>query len=106
MKVCIVQPPYSTDFSQSEKYFQWEMDAFDKCDESMDLIVFPEATDTPCMAHSSEDVSESMNKYFDKIYQKASETAKRCNAIVFFFAKFFDLKFNSFIIKPYGQNRN
>ena len=84
MKVCIVQPPYSTDFSQSEKYFRWEMEAFDKCDETMDLIVFPEAADTPCMAHSAKDVHESMNKYADAIFQKATETAKRCNAIVFF----------------------
>ena len=73
MKVCIVQPPYSTDFSQSEKYFRWEMEAFDKCDETMDLIVFPEAADTPCMAHSAKDVHESMNKYADAIFQKATE---------------------------------
>ena len=84
MKVCIVQPPYSTDFSESEKYFQWEMDAFDRCDDSMDLIVFPEATDIPCMAHSAENVVESYTKFFDPLYQKAIETAKRCNAIVFF----------------------
>lgn len=84
MKVCIVQPPYSTDFSQSEKYFKWEMEAFDRCDESMDLIVFPEATDIPCMAHSAEDVIESYEKYFDRLYTKACETAKRCNAVLFF----------------------
>lgn len=84
MKVCIVQPPYSTDFSQSEKYFKWEMEAFDRCDKSMDLIVFPEATDIPCMAHSAEDVLESYEKYFDRLYTKACETAKRCNAVLFF----------------------
>ncbi len=84
MKVCIVQPPYSTDFSESEKYFQWEMDAFDRCDDSMDLIVFPEATDIPCMAHSAENVVESYTKFFDPLYKKAIETARRCNAIVFF----------------------
>jgi glycerophosphoryl diester phosphodiesterase/predicted amidohydrolase len=84
MKVCIVQPPYSTDHAQSEKYFAWEMDAFDRCDSSMDLIVFPEAADIPCMAHSHEDVLDSVGKYFDKIYEKASQTAKRCNSIVVF----------------------
>lgn len=84
MKVCIVQPPYSTDFSQSEPYFQWEMDAFDRCDSSMDLIVFPEATDIPCMAHSAADILESFHKYFDKLFAKACETARRCNAVVFF----------------------
>ena len=47
MKVCIVQPPYSTDYSLSNAYFQWELDAFDRCDSSMDLIVFPESAATP-----------------------------------------------------------
>ena len=42
MKVCIFQPPYSTDFSQSDAYFDLEMEAFDRCDPSVDLIVFPE----------------------------------------------------------------
>jgi len=84
MKVCIVQPPYSTDFSQSQKYFEWEMQAFDKCDESMDLIVFPEAADIPCMAHSAENMAESHAKYFSKLYEKACETARRCNAVIFF----------------------
>lgn len=84
MKVCIVQPPYSTDFTRSDEYFKWEMETFDKCDSSMDLIVFPECTDVPCMAHSAEDVVESYEKYFDTIYEKACETAKRCDAVVFF----------------------
>lgn len=60
MKVCIAQPPYSTDFSQAEEYFRWEMEAFDRCDESMDLIVFPESADSPCMAHSEDDVKKPM----------------------------------------------
>ena len=84
MNVCIVQPPYSTDFTKSEKYFKWEMDAFDQMDDSMDLIVFPEATDSPCMAHSADDIRESFKKYFEKLYAKACETAKRCNAVLFF----------------------
>lgn len=84
MKVCIVQPPYSTDYSKSDEYFKWEMEAFDRCDTTMDLIVFPEATDTPCMAHSADDVVNSYTKYFHAIFEKACETAKRCNAVVFF----------------------
>lgn len=84
MKVCIVQPPYSTDFSQSDKYFKWYMEAFEQCDESMDIIVFPEASDIPCMAHSADDIKTSYNKFFDKLLNKAIETAKRCDAVVFF----------------------
>ena len=88
MKVCIVQPPYSTDYSRSDEYFKWEMEAFDRCDPTMDLIVFPEATDTPCMAHSADDVVNSYTKYFDALFEKACETAKRCNAVVFFNAHY------------------
>ena len=83
MKVCIVQTPYSTDYSKSDEYFKWEMEAFDRCDPTMDLIVFPEATDTPCMAHSADDVVNSYNKYFNALFEKACETAKRCNALLF-----------------------
>ena len=84
MKVCIVQPPYSTDYSQSEAYFRWEMDAFDRCDSSMDLIVFPESAATPCMAHNPEEMRLSQQRFFAPLLEKACRTAKRCNAIVFF----------------------
>ncbi|HHX20325.1 MAG TPA: hypothetical protein GX722_00905 [Clostridiales bacterium] len=84
MKVCVFQPPYSTDFSQSDAYFDLEMEAFDRCDPSMDLIVFPEYVDVPCMAHSAQELAQSRSKYFDRAFEKACETAKRCNAVVFF----------------------
>lgn len=84
MKVAIVQPPYSTDHSLSDEYFKWEIEAFDACDETMDLIVFPESSEVPCMAHSYEDVVRSHTKYFDALMKKACETAARCDAVVFF----------------------
>ena len=58
MKVCIVQPPYSTDYSLSDAYFQWELDAFDRCDSSMDLIVFPESAAKRCNIFWSDDPAE------------------------------------------------
>ena len=82
MNVCIVQPPYSTDYSQSEAYFLWEMNKMDECDECMDIIVFPESCDVPCYADSKEKSDASSEKYAQRVLQKASETAKRCNAIV------------------------
>lgn len=82
MKACIVQPPYSTDYSKSDEYFQWEMRKFDECDESMDIIVFPESCDVPCYADTEELSRNSTLKYREAILQKASETAKRCHAIV------------------------
>lgn len=83
MKVCIVQPPYSTDFSLCDKMYQWEIEAFDKCDESMDMIVFPEAADIPCLSPGRIKAIEAHNKYAPTLLEKAAETAKRCNAVVF-----------------------
>lgn len=83
MKVCIVQPPYSANYSDSDTFFAWEMEAFEKCDESMDLIVFPESTDVPAFAENNELHRQSYRKYNEAILKKASETAKRCNSILF-----------------------
>lgn len=83
MKICIVQPHYDVDYAKSDELFQWEMDAFDRCDESMDMIVFPESCDVPAFARTREAFIVSTEKYTPPLLQKASETAKRCNAVVF-----------------------
>ena len=83
MKVCIVQPAYSTDYSLSEEYFRQELEFFARCDESMDIIVFPEACDVPCLTSGKEDFEASVHKFGDELVKVASETAKRCNAILF-----------------------
>lgn len=83
MKVCVIQPKYSTDYSLSDEMFAWELQAMDRCDESMDLIVMPESCDVPCLADSREKFLKSIEKYNEKIIKKAAETAKRCNALLF-----------------------
>ena len=83
MKVCIAQPAYYTDYNRSDECFKWEMDALDSCDSSMDLIVFPEACDVPCLAKEREDFLKSVKKYGEPLLKKAAETAKRCDAAVF-----------------------
>lgn len=83
MKVCIIQPLYSADWNDSEKLFRWELDIMDKCDESMDLIVLPESTDVPAYAKTFEQHRESYRRYNKAILDKASETAKRCNSVLF-----------------------
>ena len=83
MKVCVIQPAYSMDFSQSDKFFDWELYTLDQCDESMDLIVMPEYSNVPCLANTKEEMLESYNKYSGKLLEKASETAKRCGATLF-----------------------
>ena len=82
MKAFIVQPPYSRDYAKSDEFFKWELDMFDECDESMDIVVFPESCDVPAYAPDEAHNIKSIDKYQTKIIEKAIETAKRCNAIV------------------------
>ncbi len=83
MKVCIIQPLYSTQFALSDEMFEWEMKALDQCDSTMDLIVFPESTDVPCFALERAQAMASHEKYASKLLDKAAQTAKRCGAVVF-----------------------
>ncbi len=55
----------------------------DQCDESLDLIVMPESSDTPCFAKDLKETEESYRRYHDRLLQKAADTAKRCEAILF-----------------------
>lgn len=84
MKVCIIQPHYSTDSSKMEEYFNWEIEALDKCDESMDIIVMPESCDVPCLEKTQENFIAAVERYCPRMIEKAQKTAKRCNAMVFF----------------------
>ncbi len=90
MKVCIIQPAYSTDYSKSDYYFEQQLKLIDECDESMDIIVLPEACDIPCLAGSREDADISSKKFTERILEKGSETAKHCNAILFLNARSYD----------------
>ncbi len=88
MKVCIIQPKYSVDFEKSDKLFKEEIAFLDKCDETMDLIVLPESSDIPCLAKTREQAELSVEKYNEILLDKASQTAKRCNAMLFVNARF------------------
>ena len=83
MKVCIVQPEYPLDYSRAEEMYRWEMEALDRCDATMDLIVFPECSDIPVLAHSREDAIAASERFAPSLLSRASETAKRCNAHLF-----------------------
>ena len=83
MKACVIQPPYSMDYSKSEEYFKIKADLLEQCDESMDIIVLPEYSDVPCCAKTVEENLESHKKYITPLLELCSKTARRCNAIVF-----------------------
>ncbi len=83
MKVCIAQPAYSADYALSDVYFEKQLELFRQCDDSMDIIVFPESCDIPCLAKTPEDALRSSEKYTQRLLDVASETAKRCHSLLF-----------------------
>lgn len=106
MKVCVIQPRYCVDHSQTEAYLQWELDALDRCDETMDVIALPESSDTPCLAHTQEQRLFSYENCNGRILEKARETAKRCKAIVFVNARSAEekgLRNTTFVIDRQGE---
>ncbi len=90
MKICIIQPAYSTDYSLSDRYFEDQIKLIDKCDDSMDIIVLPESADIPCLAKSREEAEISAAKFNKRLLEKVAETARRCNSIVFVNARSYD----------------
>lgn len=88
MKACVIQPAYSTDYSQSDAYFEAQMALLRQCDSSLDLIVLPESADVPCLAKTKEQMEESYRRYRDILLKEAAETAKRCGATLFVNAKY------------------
>ena len=83
MKVCVIQPHYDVDYSKSQSLFDWELDALDRCDDTMDIIVLPEAADVPALARGREAFMASVDKYAAPLLEKAAATARRCNAVLF-----------------------
>ncbi len=83
MKACIIQPPYSTDTSYSDEFFDFKIKKLDECDATVDIIVLPEYSDVPCATSTREETLYYHKKYIDTLLNKCIETAKRCNCIVF-----------------------
>jgi len=90
MKACIIQPKYSQKFEESERCFEEQIRLIDMCDESMDIIVLPEACDIPSLAPTREDALLSSSRFNKAILEKARQTAKRCGAMVFVNARSYE----------------
>ena len=83
MKVCVIQPHYSFDERDVGKCFEDLLSLLDECDESMDLIVLPEYSDAPADVKGKGGFYDAVKEYNPILMQKACETAKRCNSLVF-----------------------
>ena len=83
MKFTVVQPYYSVNENDLQKCFDSMIELIDKCDESSDVIVLPEYTDVPAACKGKSSFHGAIEKFNSTIMQKAIDTAKRCNAVVF-----------------------
>ena len=83
MKICVIQPAYSTDYTKIDEYFEAELRLLHACDESMDMIVLPELSDVPCLAKTREESERAVEKFNARLLDEAKETARRCHAMVF-----------------------
>ena len=103
MKACVIQPPYTTDFSKADEHFKYYIDFLDKCDSSMDIIVLPESSDIPALSKTPEQRKELVDKFNKALLDKASETAVRCDAVVFVNARY--LSNIGYVNTTYAINR-
>ena len=83
IKACVFQPPYALDVANIEATMQWEFDHLKQCDESLDLIVLPEASDRQARVSSRDEVIAAAKKYNAPLLALCAETAKRCKATLF-----------------------
>lgn len=83
MKVCVIQPPYSYDARNANKNFKALLALLDQCDSSLDLIVLPEYSDIPADIKDHQLFFDTVDRNGPILLQRASETAVRCNAMVF-----------------------
>lgn len=84
MKVCVIQPPYSANYADSDACFAKVTELLDACDDSLDLIVMPEAVSVPSLAGSKDNMHASVGKYHPVLAEKVRATALRCGATVFY----------------------
>lgn len=83
MKVCVIQPHYSFDENKVQQRFEDLLNLLEQCDESIDLIVLPEYSDVLADVKGKDRFYNAVKKFNSILLDKASKTAKRCNAIVF-----------------------
>ena len=83
LRTCVIQPAYAFKFEDIESVVRWEIDALNRCDESIDLIVLPEASDRQGRIASPAELAAAVEKYNADLLKACSDTAKRCKATVF-----------------------
>ncbi|NLZ56404.1 MAG: hypothetical protein GX900_07060 [Clostridiaceae bacterium] len=82
MKVCVIQPRYPHRAKEQEELVDFLLAELDSCDDSLDLIVLPEACNGMSGDAALEAFREGVPIYGKKLLAKAEATARRCRAVV------------------------
>ena len=83
MKTRVIQPLYLKGEVAARDCLQWELDELAACDESLDLVVLPEASDVQALVKDREDYFRLSDEMRPKLLSACAATAKRCHAVVF-----------------------
>lgn len=86
-KVCVFQSPFCVSqediVRKSREYVEWEINTLDACNPDMDIIVLPEGSDILARCADAAQVALLSGASQKALLDKASETARRCHALVF-----------------------
>ena len=81
MKVCAIQVPYAHDPRDAESSVNFLIRELDNCDDSLDLILTPEYSNTPSEFPAGENLAFA-EAHTARLVEAARNAAKRCRAIV------------------------
>lgn len=81
MKLCAIQVPYPYTLEQADAAVDFAIRELERCDSSCDLILTPEYTNAPTVFPKGACIPYA-KAHTPALIRTASETARRCNAIV------------------------
>ena len=83
MKARVIQQYFAQDRKGLDKSFKWTLDQLKKCDSSLDIIVLPEFCEVPGKTADDAEFLAINAKNAPVMIKACSQTARRCNAVVF-----------------------
>ena len=82
MKLCAIQQPYAYTPADAEASVDFLIRELDSCDDSLDLILTPEYSNSPSKFPSGEEALAFAKAHTERLETAARNAAKRCGAIV------------------------
>ena len=82
MKACAIQAPYAHDPADAESSVNFIIRELDGCDESLDLILTPEYSNTPAAFRTADENLRFAEAHTALLVEAARNAARRCKAIV------------------------